>query len=148
MLTVYKKKWWLGSSVADPDVYQAKTFLKTWFLRTVLTSLWLFELEEWCKCTSVPIRIRIRIRKSEVWIRGPGSASGSSPKCYGSPKLMIQVRVISSFFVTIFFKDSFSKPLSGWLEPTGYGNLQLYFQLNLIRVCSTTTRYFTVCRYF
>ncbi len=37
------------------------------------------------------IRIRIRIHKSEAWIRGPGS--GSTPKFHGSGTLMKTIRI-------------------------------------------------------
>ncbi len=50
-----------------------------------VTSLWLFISGSVCFWAS---RVRIRIRKSEVRIRGSGSAPGSVQKCHGSATLL------------------------------------------------------------
>jgi hypothetical protein len=52
------------------------------------------------------IRIRIRIHKLEVWIRGSRSGSGSTPKCHGSATLaenFKDVEIMSRKLILFFF---------------------------------------------
>ena len=48
-------------------------------------------------------RIRIRIRYSEVRIRGSGAASGSVLKCHGSPTLIHAI--VMDFFSVRYHTD-------------------------------------------
>ncbi len=61
-----------------------------------VTSLWLFIFEEWCKYTSVT-------DPDPYVFVPPGSASGSVPKCHGSPTLNKKhplVRILSNIFTS------------------------------------------------